>query len=974
MRPRRRSVLVLSLALLGACHDERPTAPPRVAPSATPSRAIVSSVPGFHFLPPMVADPGPFAGQFDATRRPTVRVVCTGATGAGCPVLATFTGAAIKLDREGQSYSALWSVPANLGTGPGQYRVEVRDGATALGAADLWVVARTAELKGVTGQYVGVVRGSPLVVKFRVETVQLAGAPDAPASTAIVTQAVEPRAQDYRTDHPALPGLLLSYNTLVVGLRASATVGDVNALLSAVGGSIAGGIRGTSSVGGILVLRVPSTSHAELAAILATLRASAQVTTIVPDVALGPTVITRDGATVPEAWLWEGQPGDGNWGLETSRVPQLWNLDGAVRRLNRRVLTGVYDAGFLPQHPDLPAPIRRINAGIVSDHGTEVAGVIGALSDNGVGIDGVTPFADFVFVAKDSPWHDLALFTAALSELDAMVRARPQVVNVSLGFKWFNNSPQIFPSVDAAARDLATGTGALVHQHLSLLAQELPLPVIVAAAGNDSETMPQDARYGSPYTNAALQHGAAPIIVVESVGLTGSGGTTRAAGSNHGGHLSAPGVNVMTTTDVAVDGRAYDYRSGTSYSAPLVTGLVSYLYALDPALPQPTMTTNPVLDLLVATAVPAGGGASPRVDAFAAALELDRARGTDDVLRKLLDIDDGTLHGDQRVAGPNGADYTPDLETSTQPRDGFVSMRDFRRFRNWLLQIENPPGLAIAGSEGHRKRDLNRDDFVGSSAGENVFPRGDFNGDGIISGTATADVPGPYGGPAMTDLAVMQRLFFDRNYGRDDLPGLVYSADLEIDPSSCLGIAGAVSVGSGLATGAGADALQTRLHLPGDARRIYTAEVREGGYAARVLVRNEAGVVIASNARQFPFPLGSYALWLPVCWVLEVEVELPGSIVGGEEGRFHVTATLRDPVGGNTIPAGGVPIFIGWTAGDVLHPEGFTNEEGTFTTFAMAPSSGSGTMTVTANVHFVGQKVTKAATASYTQPPPPPEE
>jgi hypothetical protein len=123
-----RSPLLVSIVLVAACSDEPSTGPSGSrARALTPARAIQQGTPTrpFYFLPPMVADPAPFTGVFDAGRVPTARVVCTGAAGGGCPVLASFTagGASpgIKVDSEGQSYSAVWGAPSSLALGRGLY-------------------------------------------------------------------------------------------------------------------------------------------------------------------------------------------------------------------------------------------------------------------------------------------------------------------------------------------------------------------------------------------------------------------------------------------------------------------------------------------------------------------------------------------------------------------------------------------------------------------------------------------------------------------------------------------------------------------------------------------------------------------------------------------------------------------------------------------------------------------------------------
>jgi hypothetical protein len=87
--------------------------------------------------------------------------------------------------------------------------------------------------------------------------------------------------------------------------------------------------------------------------------------------------------------------------------------------------------------------------------------------------------------------------------------------------------------------------------------------------------------------------------------------------------------------------------------------------------------------------------------------------------------------------------------------DGRVDVRDFRRWRDWLLQAEGVGQLD--GAPDHPKKDLNGDSVANDPRRpENVYPRGDFNGDGIISRTATAKVPG-FAAP-VTDLQVFQRL------------------------------------------------------------------------------------------------------------------------------------------------------------------------------------------------------------------------
>jgi hypothetical protein len=110
-------------------------------------------------------------------------------------------------------------------------------------------------------------------------------------------------------------------------------------------------------------------------------------------------------------------------------------------------------------------------------------------------------------------------------------------------------------------------------------------------------------------------------------------------------------------------------------AAPHVAGLVSYLLSLEP-----TLTHGELRQLLLNNAVVVGGGASPRVDAYASAMAIDQLRGNAHILTKLLDIDDGSLDGNARILCAGCADYlNEDVDSDGGRGDGGIDMADFRR-------------------------------------------------------------------------------------------------------------------------------------------------------------------------------------------------------------------------------------------------------------------------------------------------------
>ena len=129
----------------------------------------------------------------------------------------------------------------------------------------------------------------------------------------------------------------------------------------------------------------------------------------------------------------------------------------------------------------------------------------------------------------------------------------------------------------------------------------------------------------------------------------------------------------------------------------------------------------------------------PAVDAFRAGMDIDRIRGNDDLLRALLDVDDGSIDGNLRVLATGAPVPSLDLDGNGRLGDGRIDMSDFRRFRDHLLDTESQLGvaqpgvLALDGDIANLKRDMNGNGTVDTRITlETVFQRTDFNGDGFV--------------------------------------------------------------------------------------------------------------------------------------------------------------------------------------------------------------------------------------------------
>src|SRR4051794_20481884 len=273
--------------------------------------------------------------------------------------------------------------------------------------------------------------------------------------------------------------------------------------------------------------------------------------------------------------------------LRVLRAPAGWDIQHAAG-----AVIAVVDSGVDLDHPDLADRLlpgrdyvggdldpRDDTIGDARGHGTQVAGIAAAATDNARGIAGVA------WGARILPVKVLDRFGSGYdSDVAAgMTWAADQgadVINLSLG-----GAADSAVLRDAVA--YAGGRGSTV----------------VAAAGNDGG-------------RATSYPAAIPSVIAVSAGTrTGE----PAYFSNHGSwvDLSAPGVEVLTTDLAAGPAEAYAFASGTSFAAPHVAGAAALLSAQ-----HPDWSAAQIADRLQAAAQDLG---PPGVDPYHGAGRLDVA-------------------------------------------------------------------------------------------------------------------------------------------------------------------------------------------------------------------------------------------------------------------------------------------------------------------------------------------------------------
>jgi len=261
------------------------------------------------------------------------------------------------------------------------------------------------------------------------------------------------------------------------------------------------------------------------AAAVARLRASPAVARA------GPDVVAHALDTTPNDDEWPLQSG-----LRVVGLPRAWDTS----RGSSHLVVAVVDTGVDPAQPDLRgALVPGMNfvdpaapPGDDHGHGTAVAGIVAARSNNGQGMAGVCWFCAVMPVKvldAGGSGDDTRIAAGIVWAVDHGAR----VINLSLG------GPGDSPELDAALA-YAFAKGA----------------VVVAAAGNSGTTVPF-----YPAANA------------NALSVAATTASDRAySWSNHGSwvNVAAPGCNVAP-------GRPGTYQlfCGTSSAAPIVAGLAA---------------------------------------------------------------------------------------------------------------------------------------------------------------------------------------------------------------------------------------------------------------------------------------------------------------------------------------------------------------------------------------------------------------
>ena len=288
------------------------------------------------------------------------------------------------------------------------------------------------------------------------------------------------------------------------------------------------------------------------------------------------------------------------------RFDQQWNLTqiGAAEAWDTStgsgVKIGIVDSGIDAGHPDLAAkidaqadctdgPCREGSATDADGHGTSVAGVAAAATDNGIGIAGVAPDARLV-VAKVLDDEGAGRIEDINSGIRWVVDNGAKIVSLSLG--------------DPAA--IRARSGNTLESGIQYAWTRGAIPVLAAGNFNSGVLGTGSAGYGNLNAIVVGATDRKGVVAFYSSPL----GNAKWGIVAPGGNSKGSGEDILSTEA----GGDYDWTAGTSLAVPHVSGALALVLAQG-------LGQQAAVDRLLATldsSSPCGDGCRGRLKADAA--------------------------------------------------------------------------------------------------------------------------------------------------------------------------------------------------------------------------------------------------------------------------------------------------------------------------------------------------------------------
>jgi len=371
---------------------------------------------------------------------------------------------------------------------------------------------------------------------------------------------------------------------VLVRFTEGATLAERQAAIDLVGGTVVGGVP-FYGMEGVYYVQLPTDSTNErVFTAIATLQGLGQVEDALPDLVSsgefvyrrpsdGPGMQRGDWRLNPDSAF--GQPGRRTWALEAVNAPNAWGCSVGDTAVRVAVLDGgLRRAGGISQNV---IDTSGLSTGSFR-HGTLVASVLAARGDDSTGTTGMMWRAGLLLYSNErrDSTGGIALRNgrpipdevATAAQITRALANGARVVNISVGVNTAITGPHT-PAQDSTRAYV----GRLFRN--AVLNSGASRPVIVLATGNAGNATDV---YWSSFAAVADYLPGETMIVTGADLVAGSLAPLSVTGSAVS--LAAPAIDVAGDSG---SGQAI-LVSGTSFAAPLVSGLAGLLFSFDPRL------------------------------------------------------------------------------------------------------------------------------------------------------------------------------------------------------------------------------------------------------------------------------------------------------------------------------------------------------------------------------------------------------
>ena len=273
---------------------------------------------------------------------------------------------------------------------------------------------------------------------------------------------------------------------------------------------------------------------------------------------------------------------EADWGQMTVEAPAAWAL---CEKYSSGTVIGVVDSGIDWDHEDLADRGFSIHGGPIRDHGTHVAGIIGATANNNKGIAGLDWHSKILRYNCYRGRERRTTTTRIVNGMSALVRNGAKIINVSQG-----GSDVLTTHNDVRDAEYLDKESEFVSRSIGFLLNNGYDFVVVQSSGNGaSDGIGVDARNNGIFcaidqtncdeTFANAQEVLDRIIIVGNAKQE-NGKYIQNQSSNGMVSIYAPGTDILS----AIPNNRYEMKTGTSMAAPFVSGIAGMVWGVNPSL------------------------------------------------------------------------------------------------------------------------------------------------------------------------------------------------------------------------------------------------------------------------------------------------------------------------------------------------------------------------------------------------------